>query len=126
MTPQGQIAPGLLQLLNRMHELATEMTKPAGYNWGFNAGIAPAGAPGEDVSHLRLIYNAEEYECVCEVPEGAPLYDIWKRGQDINVGLDGCELLHSKLDVEQAAHFMLKAYHEAKLHRVAQRHAQQN
>jgi hypothetical protein len=113
MTPEGQIAPGLLELLNRMYELlATEM-KAVGYNSGFSAALTTAGA---DVSCLRLVDNGEEYECVCETPENAPLYDIWERGQ----------LLHPGLDIEQAAHFLLNAYHEAKLRRVMARRAAQN
>jgi hypothetical protein len=113
MTPEGQIAPGLMELLNRMRELATEMTKSAGYNCGFNAALVAAGA---DVSCLRLVDNGDEYECVCETPENAPLYDIWKRGR----------LLHIGLDVEQAAHFLLNAYHDAKLRRIVVRNAAQN
>jgi hypothetical protein len=113
MTPEGQVAPGLLKLLNRMRELAEEMTKAVGYNSGFNAALEPADA---DVSNLRLVDNGEEYSCVCETPENAPLYDIWERGQ----------LLHIGFDVEQAAHFMLNAYQEAKLRRVTARHAELN
>jgi hypothetical protein len=95
-----------------MRELATEMTRDVGYNCGFNAALAPAGVGGvDDVSHLQLVDNGEEYECVCEVPEDAPLYDIWERGQ----------LLRPGLDIEQAARFLLNAYLEAKLRRVKAR-----
>lgn len=112
MTPQGEIAPGLYALLERMRELSRELNMP------FNAALIAAGS---DVSRLELVDNADYLSVVCETPEEAPAYDIWSEDKN------GCpQPLELGLPLEVTARLMVEAYTEAKIQRVVARRSANN